>query len=87
LTHALSAYALSRYRVGECMADQIMLGKTARVTGTIRPDMVGEVMVSVRGGAEAFHAYAAEDGVTIAIGSRVLIVEYHPPRTVIVTRL
>ncbi|WP_322747041.1 MULTISPECIES: hypothetical protein [unclassified Frankia] len=69
------------------MADQIMLGKTARVTGTIMPGVVGEVMVSVRGGAEAFHAYAAEDGVTIAVGARVLVVEYHPPRTVFVTRL
>ena len=69
------------------MADQIMLGKTGRVTGTIMPGVVGEVMVPVRGGAEAFYAYAAEDDVTIETGTRVLVVEYHPPRTVIVTRL
>jgi hypothetical protein len=49
--------------------------------------MVGEVMVPVRGGTEAFHAYAAEGDVTIETGTRILVVEYHPPRTVIVTRL
>ena len=66
------------------MADQVMIGKTGRVTGTVKPGVIGEVMVAVRGGAEAFHAYAAEEGATITIGATVLIVDYHPPRTVVV---
>jgi len=66
--------------------DDDVVGKIGRVTGTIAPMKVGEVMVSVRGGSEAFHAYAAEPDVTIDRGDRVVVVEYHPPRTVIVSQ-
>ena len=69
------------------MADQRMIGKAGRVTGTIAPDRVGEVMVPVRGGTEHFHAYAADGDDTIARGTRVVVVEYLPPRSVIVTPL
>ena len=62
-----------------------MIGKIGRVTGTIAPGKLGEVMISIRGGSEAFHAYGAEGDGTIKVGSRVVIVEYFPPRTVIVT--
>jgi membrane protein implicated in regulation of membrane protease activity len=67
------------------VADQQMIGKVGRVTGTISPGHVGEVMVSVRGGSEAFNAYATDSGTTIAAGSRVVVVEYFPPRTVVVS--
>lgn len=66
------------------MADQAVVGKTGRVTGKIGPGLVGEVMLPVRGGSEAFHAYADDGEATIGVGTRVLAVEYHPPRTVIV---
>lgn len=69
------------------MTDHAMVGKTGRVTGEIAPGTVGEVMISVRGGAEAFHAYALERGDTIETGTSVLVVEYHPPRTVVVSPL
>ncbi|HEV7534568.1 MAG TPA: hypothetical protein VGP90_02970 [Acidimicrobiia bacterium] len=69
------------------MADHQMIGKMGRVTGTIAPSKLGEVMVQVRGGSEAFHAYAADDDETIPIGSRIVVVEYFPPRTVVVTRM
>jgi hypothetical protein len=46
---------------------------------------VGEVMVKVRGGAEAFMAYAADVGEEIPLGAIVVVMEYHPPRTVYVT--
>jgi len=69
------------------MADQQMVGKMGRVTGLIAPDRLGEVMVPVRGGSEAFHAYAADTGDTIPSGTRIVVVEYHPPRTVVVTRM
>jgi hypothetical protein len=61
-----------------------MVGKTGRVTGTIAPGRLGEVMVQVRGGTEAFHAYAADTDETIATGSRIVVIEYFPPRTVVV---
>jgi hypothetical protein len=64
-----------------------MVGKIGRVTGRIGPGVIGEVMVPVRGGTEAFHAYAAEDDDTIPTGTRIVVVEYHPPRTVIVTKM
>jgi hypothetical protein len=64
-----------------------MVGKMARVTGTIEPGRIGEVMVEVRGGSEAFHAYAADTDDTIARGTRVVVVEYFPPRTVVVTKM
>jgi hypothetical protein len=67
------------------VADQTMVGKVGRVTGVIAPGRLGEVMVPVRGGSEAFHAYAADGDDTIATGRRVVVVEYYPPRTVVVT--
>jgi len=69
------------------VADQQMIGKMGRVTATIAPGRLGEVMVQVRGGSEAFHAYPADDDETIPIGSRIVVVEYFPPRTVVVTRM
>ena len=62
-----------------------MIGKTGRVTGTITPGKLGEVMVPVRGGSEAFHAYAVDGDETIRTGTRIVVVEYYPPRTVVVS--
>jgi hypothetical protein len=62
-----------------------MIGRVGRVTGTIAPGRIGEVMVAIRGGTEAFHAYATDPGDTIATGTRVVVVEYFPPRTVVVS--
>jgi hypothetical protein len=69
------------------LADHRMIGKVGRVTGRIAPGRVGEVMVPVRGGSEAFHAYASDQQETIAPGTRVVVVEYFPPRTVVVSPL
>jgi hypothetical protein len=49
--------------------------------------LVGEVMLTVRGGAEAFLAYPAEPGVRIGVGVQVAVVEHHPPRTLYVAPL
>lgn len=67
------------------MAEEPLVGKVGRVTGTVRPGAVGEVMIAVRGGSEAFHAYAADNGDVLGRGTRVVVVEYYPPRTVVVT--
>ncbi|MBV8579467.1 MAG: hypothetical protein JO225_11895 [Candidatus Eremiobacteraeota bacterium] len=64
------------------MTDEVV-GKVGRVTGTVGPDRVGEVMLPVRGGSEHFHAHPS-DAQTIAKGTRVVVVEYYPPRTVVV---
>jgi hypothetical protein len=69
------------------VADHQMIAKMGRVTGTITPGKIGEVMVEVRGGSEAFHAYSADNDETIPGGSRIVVVEYFPPRTVVVTRM
>jgi hypothetical protein len=66
--------------------DQEVVGKIGRVTGTIAPQKVGEVMLAVRGGSEAFHAYAGIRDQTIERGERVVVIEYHPPRTVVVSQ-
>ncbi len=67
------------------MADQKVVGKVGRITGTIRPGEIGEVMIEIRAGSEAYHAYAADKGETIALGDRVVMIEHFPPRTVVVT--
>lgn len=64
-----------------------MIGKQGRVTGRIAPGLVGEVMIPIRGGSEAFHAYAATPGQEIAKGSLVVVVDHHLPRTVYVEPL
>ena len=69
------------------MADQRVVGKTGRVTGRIGPDRLGEVMIPIRGGTEAFHAYSVDPEDDISVGSAIVVVEYHPPRTVVVTRM
>ena len=67
------------------LADQQVIGKVGRVTGTIGPEQVGEVMISIRGGSEAFNAYAADTNDTISTGTRVVVIQYFPPRTVVVS--
>lgn len=61
-----------------------MIGKQGRVTGRIGPGLVGEVMVEVRGGVEAFYAYPQIPDEQFPVGSLVVVVEYLPPRTVYV---
>jgi hypothetical protein len=61
-----------------------MVGRLGRVTGRIGPGRVGEVMIPVRGGTESFYAYSNVSSEEIAVGARIIVVEYHPPRTVYV---
>jgi hypothetical protein len=63
-----------------------LIGKRGRVTGRIGPGLVGEVMISVRGGAEAFYAYPVDETTVIEAGQQVLVVDFDPPRTVYVER-
>ncbi|MEO3809311.1 hypothetical protein ABGB17_09960 [Sphaerisporangium sp. B11E5] len=63
-----------------------MVGRQGRVTGRIGPGLVGEVLVPIRGGVEAFYAHPAIPDEEIPPGTIVVIVEYSPPRTVYVAR-
>lgn len=63
-----------------------VVGKQGRVTGRIGPGLVGEVMLEVRGGVEAFYAHSTIPDEVISTGSVVVVVEYFPPRTVYVAR-
>jgi len=67
------------------MVEQEMVGRVGRVTGKITPGHLGEVMIAVRGGSEAFNAYGSDPGETIGNGTRIVVVEYFPPRTVVVS--
>ena len=64
------------------------VGCRGRVTSTghIKPGRLGEVMVAIRGGVEAFLAKDS-DGGAIDPYTEVVVVEYEPPRTVLVTPL
>ena len=68
--------------------NQSPVGCHGRVTSTggIAPGRIGEVMVAIRGGVEAFLARDA-DGGEIRPYTEVLVVDYVPPRTVLVTPL
>ncbi len=63
-----------------------MIAKVCRVTGAIEPGSIGEVMVPVRGGTEAFYAYSSDPSEEIPAGTRVVVIDYEPPRTVVVSR-
>lgn len=66
------------------MSDHKVVGKVGRVTGAVRPGRVGEVIIPVRGSSEAFLA-RSDHGEAIPVGTRVIVLEYLPPRTVIVS--
>ena len=73
-------------RCGENDGVTRVVGKQGRVTGRIGPGLVGEVMVPIRGGVEAFYAYPSVPDEEISVGSIIVVVEYSPPRTVYVAR-
>ena len=63
-----------------------MIGSRGRVTGRVGPGLIGEVLISVRGGVEAFYAYPANPDERIENGTQVLVVDFEQPRTVYVER-
>jgi len=67
-------------------AGEPLIGKEGRVTGKIGPGLVGEVMIPVRGGVEAFYAHPVNPREEFSPGTIVVVVEYHPPRTVYVAQ-
>jgi hypothetical protein len=62
-----------------------VIGRTGRVTGRVAPGAVGEVTLQIRGGSEAFYAYASVTGAVIEKGTKVKVDDYQPPLTVFVS--
>ena len=62
--------------------DQALVGTIGYVTLPITPDGAGEVMLPVRGGTEAFAAFADEP---IPKHARIVVVECRSARSVTVT--
>jgi|BarGraIncu00222A_1022003.scaffolds.fasta_scaffold40102_1 hypothetical protein len=63
------------------------VGRIGRVTGRVAPGETGEVMLSIRGGTSAYHAFPADDESVIAVGEKVLVIDFRPPQSVLVDRL
>ncbi|MBJ7521052.1 MAG: hypothetical protein JHC84_15240 [Solirubrobacteraceae bacterium] len=61
------------------------IGRVAR-HGAIRPGRLGEVLIEIRGGIEAFLAEDV-DGGAIGEDEEIVVVEQTAPRTVLVARL
>ncbi len=64
---------------------ETVTGRTGRVSGTVGPGLVGEVVVPIRGGSEAFTAYPLLPTESFPPGTMVVVVEYSEPRTVYVS--
>jgi hypothetical protein len=64
------------------VADHEVESKVGELTGRIAPGTIGEVIIPIRGGTEAFHAYAAHPDEVIEVGTQVLVVERVGPRSV-----
>jgi hypothetical protein len=67
-------------------SDHEVLTKVGRVVGAIEPGSMGEVMIPIRGGTEVFFAYGGDPEETLPKGTRVVVIDYEPPRTVTVSR-
>ncbi|MEV7660469.1 hypothetical protein [Paenarthrobacter sp. NPDC089316] len=64
-----------------------LTGKIGRVTGTIAPGTIGEVMLPFHGGTSAFFAHPFDKTSTFPVGEKVLVIYYEPPQTVFVDEL
>jgi len=62
-----------------------VIGRTGRVTGRVAPGTVGEVTLQIRGGSEAFYAYASDPRVIIEKGVKVRVDDHQPPLVVFVS--
>jgi hypothetical protein len=80
----LLIYAVRKV-VWPCGLERTVIGRTGRITGRVAPGAVGEVTLQIRGGSEAFYAYASVNGAVIDKGVKVKVDDYQPPLTVFVS--
>jgi hypothetical protein len=64
-----------------------LTGKIGRVTGTIAPGTIGEVMLPFHGGTSAFFAHPFDKTSVYPVGEKVLVIHFEPPQTVYVEEL
>lgn len=64
-----------------------LTGKIGRVTGRIAPGEIGEILLDIRGGTCAYHAYPFDRTSTFLTGTKVLVIEFKPPQSVYVDTL
>jgi hypothetical protein len=71
------------------MTSEGLEGKLGRVTGTVRPGHMGEVMLAVGNRVEAYYAVPYGGTETIERGTECVVVDTHPQlsRTVLVTAM
>ncbi len=69
---------------GTSMVDDDLTGMVGRVSIPIPTDGAGEVILSVRGGSEAFTAYT-QGNEALTKNARAVVVEQTGPRTILVT--
>lgn len=55
------------------------------VTGRVADGIIGEITLAIRGGSECFMALPYDKEESFNIGAQVLVMDYIPPRTVLVT--
>ena len=84
MTHAILVRRSTIWRVTDPMAEDRLVGTVGYVSVPIPPAGAGEVMLPIRGGHEAFAAFADEP---IAKHARIVVVECRSARSVTVTAL
>lgn len=60
------------------------IGKTGRVTGTVKPGSIGEVTIAFGGGTNTYFALPADGESTYEMGAKVEVSDFSPPQTVYV---
>lgn len=68
-------------------SSEVPTGKLARVSATVADGRVGEVILDIRGGSEAFLARPATRGGFFHAGELVKVTFFQAPRTVYVERV
>jgi hypothetical protein len=66
------------------VTDDDLIGVVGRISVPVPTDGLGEIIVSIRGGSEAFTAYTQGDEALIK-NAHAVVVEQTGPRTVLVT--
>lgn len=67
-------------------SSEVPTGMLCRVSSIVADGKAGEVVVSIRGGSEAFIARPAARGQFFHVGEEVRVVSFQVPRTVYVER-
>ena len=65
--------------------DENVKGKIGIVIGKVASDTLGQVVLPIRGGKETYSA--RYNGQELPVGTRIVVNEFFPPRTVFVSKV